>query len=141
MQKKQNGKMSKAAFVRSQPSSMSVAEVVAAGKREGIDISPQNVHATRHAAKHNTHLNGSAPKTSSKTKKKKSKAPHVPKASPFVAKRPNMGRIRAVDGDELLAMEALARVFRPMIASIAREEIRACMQSAFLTHERATLAQ
>ncbi len=51
MIKKTEPKMSKSAFVRAQPDSLSTKEVVAKGRAEGLVITEQNVWATRYAMK------------------------------------------------------------------------------------------
>lgn len=77
--RKQNGKMTRSAFIRSQPSAMSAQDVVAAGKREGLDIKLAMVHKVRWMQKAAKAANG---KSSPKPKiirvlKKQEKSPEL----------------------------------------------------------------
>ena len=57
---KKEKKISKAAFIRSCPTTDTAAEVVAKGAKIGLEFSPQVVHATRSAARLKTKTSGRA---------------------------------------------------------------------------------
>lgn len=64
MSKKNGQKMSRSAFVRAQPNSLSTQEVVAKGRAAGLDITEKNVWAARYAVKH-----GKGPKKAGRSAK------------------------------------------------------------------------
>lgn len=60
---KRNGKPSRSAFIRSLPIAMSADEVIAAGKKEGLEIVREMIHKVRWQVRENEKIHGKEPKT------------------------------------------------------------------------------
>jgi hypothetical protein len=131
MQKKQSDrKLSKADFVRSMPNA-STADIIAAGKKQGIVLTSANVHATRYQDKANGHKPKKGNGHKKAVKKLSKKAPRS-----VLAKYPN---IRKSNGDgafadqlashvlQSQAMTGLMSGLQAMVKLSVREELRAIL--------------
>lgn len=67
------GQPSKSEFVRSQPSDLAAAEVVAAARKAGLSITPRYVHEVRYAARHSKKAKRGAPTKTSAIKPEQAK--------------------------------------------------------------------
>jgi hypothetical protein len=118
--KRDDGKMSRSAFIRSQPKAATADEVVAAAKKEGYDVSRDMVHKVRWQVKTHEKIHGKPRKSAKKAAPKK------------VAK---IVRAQGGELEGLVARAAFATAFdeaRSLICELVRGEVRQEMQRIML---------
>jgi hypothetical protein len=121
---KRNGKMSRAAWIRAQPKSLSPAEVVKAGTAAGYKMTLAAVHKTRWLA------NGSRSKSALKSKASSTEAKTPPSGTTSRARLKNANDLDRKHAG--LATDVLVGSFRSLIQQAVREELRSMVKgSAF----------